>query len=356
MEEAWPRPGPLAAEAFDTRCDMTMRPFNLGEMMKDKMDAVIGSDDAAAVRRVVHEARTRFGGHTDVQAHLTSLRIYEAELSKQRGDAGRPQLGKPPAGASPRPRRSRSVERLPSEDRELEAEDPQPAAASATPLRRRGSLPQKAFVMPVTSGTGKAHIAVIGAGYVGARIATELLICGATVSVFDIAGVAHVEEVVWATLDDALRAGYIEARDQPAIFARLSAVRTIGEAVSEARLVCECVADNLQVRTYCPALSLPAVLEQKLATSFLSKHVLLTWAPTRLPAPPARAGEGQGVPRNRRELPQRHDLRLVHAEPAPRGDPAAPARALAAAADWTAVPRANCWDQPGRGDVYAAGQ
>jgi hypothetical protein len=54
MEEAWPRPGPLAAEAFDARCDMTMRPYRLGEMMKDKMDAVIGSDDAAAVRRVVH--------------------------------------------------------------------------------------------------------------------------------------------------------------------------------------------------------------------------------------------------------------------------------------------------------------
>ena len=37
----------------------------------------------AAVEQVIKTARTRWGGHTDLQIELTSLRVYEEQLRAQ---------------------------------------------------------------------------------------------------------------------------------------------------------------------------------------------------------------------------------------------------------------------------------
>ena len=73
-------PTPLLIDTFDLNCDLTIRPRRLADQMKDKMDRTIGCGDLATVEKVIREGRTRWGGHTDLQIELTSLRIYEAVL------------------------------------------------------------------------------------------------------------------------------------------------------------------------------------------------------------------------------------------------------------------------------------
>jgi hypothetical protein len=183
-------PGELAIDSFDLHCDLTIRPRRLGEQMKDKADTAIGCDDLEQVKAVIREGRTRWAGHTDVQVALSALRVYEAKLQEAQGR-------RPPR-----------------------------------PLMRS---------------------AVIGAGYMGARIASELLIGGHDVFVFDIAGAAVVEQAVGRALDDAVSSGYLgsvmEAKAaRAAAMSRLHAAASIADAVNDVRLVCECVADNLAVK------------------------------------------------------------------------------------------------------------
>ena len=183
------QPGPLQIEQFDRMCDLTIRPQRLASMMMDKIDAAIGSNDLAAVSAVVQQARTRFGGHTDVQIELTSLRVYEARLRASGGGSSEPVL---------------------------------PAMRAA----------------------------VIGAGYMGSRIAVELLLGGHEVSVFDVSGIDYVRQAMGDALEEALGCGYISAADVAAALLQLNAVDSIASAVGRegCRLVCECVADNLSVK------------------------------------------------------------------------------------------------------------
>lgn len=183
-------PGELAIETFDQNCDLTIRPRRLGEQMKDKADVTIGCGDLEQVKKVIREGRTRWAGHTDVQIALSALRVYEVKLQEEQG-----------------------------------LRPPRPLMRSA----------------------------VIGAGYMGARIASELLIGGHEVFVFDIAGAAVVEQAVGRALDDAVRSGYLGSAMEAnaaraAAMSRLRAAASIADAVSDARLVCECVADNLAVK------------------------------------------------------------------------------------------------------------
>ena len=183
-------PTPLLIDTFDLNCDLTIRPRRLADQMKDKMDRTIGCGDLATVEKVIREGRTRWGGHTDLQIELTSLRIYEAVLRAEQGQ-----------------------------------EVPSPAMRTA----------------------------VIGAGYMGARIAAEMLRVGHEVFVYDIAGARTAEAAVEAALDDAVRAGIMGSPPQAAAsklaaLGRLTATASIGDAVSDARLVVEAVADNLSVK------------------------------------------------------------------------------------------------------------
>jgi hypothetical protein len=52
-------PTELASEAFDARCDLTIRPQNLCDMQMDKCDQLIGSEDRAAIASCVKHTRTR---------------------------------------------------------------------------------------------------------------------------------------------------------------------------------------------------------------------------------------------------------------------------------------------------------
>eukprot|EP01049_Picozoa_sp_SAG25_P007867 SAG25_NODE_668_length_6042_cov_5.337540_2_plen_158_part_00 len=138
-------PGPLPIDTFDMDCDLTIRPRRLAEQYKEKMDRTIGSGDLAAVEQVIKTARTRWGGHTDLQIELTSLRVYEEQL--------RAQLGMAPRLAAQR-------------------------------------------------------IAVLGCGYMGSRVAAELALCGHNVSVYDIQGTASCQAKVSGVLSDARQCAY----------------------------------------------------------------------------------------------------------------------------------------------------
>ena len=179
-------PSPLPIEKFDQMCDLTIRPQNLAETMKDTIDRHLRSRDLADIAAVVKKARTRFGGHTDVQVELTSLRVHEAKLRHEL-DAG----SEPPA---------------------------------------------------------PARCAIIGAGYVGARVAAELIIVGQDVRIYDLAGAARVRQAVAEGLEDAQRSGYCSKADAVAALRRLTAAGSVGEAVSGCCLICECVADSLAVK------------------------------------------------------------------------------------------------------------
>lgn len=180
-------PGELAIDTFDLNCDLTIRPYRLAEQMKDKADRAIGCGDLKEVKKVIREGRLRWGGHTDVQVDISSLRVYEARLEAELGQAVAP--------------------------------------------------------VEMTS-------AVIGAGYMGARIAAELLIGGHEVYVHDIAGPETVEANIARVLEDAASSGYLGGLAQAhgariAAMSRLRTAATVADAVSDARLICECVADNL---------------------------------------------------------------------------------------------------------------
>jgi hypothetical protein len=183
-------PGQLAIDTFDLHCDLTIRPRRLGEQMKDKADRAIGCGDLKQVKAVIREGRLRWGGHTDIQVELSAIRVYEAKLMAEQGQS-----------------------------------EPAPLMRSA----------------------------VIGAGYMGARIAAELLIGGHEVFVYDIAGAATAQDAVGRALDDATSSGYLGGMVQAqasrtAALGRLRTTSSIGDAVSDARLICECVADNLTVK------------------------------------------------------------------------------------------------------------
>lgn len=142
------------------------------------------------VKEVIREGRLRWGGHTDIQIELSALRVYEAKLEAEQG-----------------------------------VREPRPLMRSA----------------------------VIGAGYMGARIASELLIGGHEVFVFDIAGAATVQDAVGQALDDAVRSGYLGTAmnanaARAAAMGRLRTAASIADAVNDARLVCECVADKIAVK------------------------------------------------------------------------------------------------------------
>ena len=91
--------------------------------------------------QVIKTARTRWGGHTDLQIELTSLRIYEKELTRSSG----------------------------------------PGAQHGT---------QQCF-------------AVLGCGYMGSRVAAELALAGHTVYIHDVAGDAVCKGRVSDALGDA---------------------------------------------------------------------------------------------------------------------------------------------------------
>jgi hypothetical protein len=182
-------PTELASEAFDARCDLTIRPQNLCDMQMDKCDQLIGSEDRAAIASCVKHTRTRFGGHIDVQVSLTALRVHEAKLAKR-------------------------------------AADPGAADADAAPR----------------------HTAVLGVGG-GAKVAAELLSLGHHVHVFDAtAGTARIKQAVSGALFEAQTAGLVTDADAAAAFRRLSAVTSIGEAVRDCTLIIESVADTIRAK------------------------------------------------------------------------------------------------------------
>ena len=168
-------PGPLLVDHTDGMCDLTIRPQKLAEMMKDTLDCAVGCGDLLVIAPVVHQAHTRFGGHTDVQIELSALRAYAAKLrlAQQAGVVSTP---KPAANTSPRGRQ-KTLELELGLDPEPE---PEPAAPEPEPVR----------------------VAVIGAGYVGARVAAELLIEGLDVWVYDRAGTTFVMQAVSSVLTE----------------------------------------------------------------------------------------------------------------------------------------------------------
>jgi NADPH-dependent 2,4-dienoyl-CoA reductase/sulfur reductase-like enzyme len=123
-------PTPLPIETFDLHCDCTIRPRRLAEQFKGKMDRVIGTGDLDAAVAIVDKARTRWGGHTDLQVELTSLRVYQAALRE-----------------------------------ELGADSTKPTTARAR---------------------AAARTAVLGCGFMGCRVAAEMALCGHIVTVYDI--------------------------------------------------------------------------------------------------------------------------------------------------------------------------
>ena len=135
-------PTPLPIETFDMDCDLTIRPRRLAEQFKDKMDRTIGCGDLKTVEQVIKTARTRWGGHTDLQIELTSLRVYETQLRH-----------------------------------ELEEEQSTPDQVPRT--------------------------AVLGCGYMGSRVAAELALCGHNVQVFDVLSADEAVERVANALADA---------------------------------------------------------------------------------------------------------------------------------------------------------
>lgn len=184
-------PTELQSEAFDARCDLTIRPQNLCDMQIEKCDQLIGSVDDAAITSAIKHTRTRFGGHIDVQVSLTALRVYQAS-----------RVAKAAVGAD---------------------------AAKPT----------------------ETHTAVLGAlshSQLGARIAAELLSLGHHVHIYDDAGVRRVKPVVSDVLYEAQSVGLISESDAAAAFRRLEVADDIREAVRDSQLICECVDDTLPAK------------------------------------------------------------------------------------------------------------
>ena len=157
-------------------CDLTIRPLGLVEMMKKKIDAAVGCSDLGTIEAVVKEARTRFGGHTDLQVennppfspfsppsspfsphHITFL-ISLVPPSPPLHLADFPDFSHDP-----------HVHHLCG----LQVEITSLRIHEARLRRVLGQPDQQLALEPVT------RTAVVGAGgYVGARVTAELLTCG----------------------------------------------------------------------------------------------------------------------------------------------------------------------------------
>ena len=114
----------------------------LASQFMAKMDRMIDCDDSSSIDKIVHKARTRWGGHTDLQIELTHLRVHQQQLLFQR------------------------------------------QGSSTSTVRAR-------------------RVAVVGCGYVGSRVGAELARCGCTVAMCDAAGRKFVDSSVADALADA---------------------------------------------------------------------------------------------------------------------------------------------------------
>eukprot|EP01049_Picozoa_sp_SAG25_P002715 SAG25_NODE_147_length_13803_cov_29.064361_15_plen_280_part_00 len=238
-------PGRLPIEDFEDMCDLTVRPQGLAERVMHEVDDTIGRD-ADTVSALVKKARTRFAGHMDVQIALTSLRVYDQLLKRERGGG---------------------------------------AAAAAVPGRGRGHQ---------GVGTAGCSCAVIGACFMGARIAAELLLCGSEVSVYDRAGVEFVTHAVGDALQDGVRCGFLGAEDKATAMRQLVAAPTIAIAVGGGcRLVCECVADALAIKaavfaevcSHCRADAVFGTLSMNLSLVSIQEQLPEPWVSHAAPCP-----------------------------------------------------------------------
>lgn len=180
-------PTPLAIDTFDADCDLTLRPRRLAAQMLDRADDAIGCGDMPRVKKLIWEAQARWGGHTDVYIGISTLRVYERSL--------------------------------------LALTDAPAPAPDVT-------------------------CAVIGCGYLGARVAAELAICGFTVRVHDKGLQQAAVEPVCAAIREAdqneLLGGSANAAKNA--MARVTACTSVGDAVQGCRLLCECVIEDPSVK------------------------------------------------------------------------------------------------------------